>query len=272
MLSYLLWVVAIYICLCGTLFSFQRSLLYHPDQTIPNPVQFGFEDIESIRIETQDGYRLLAWWSAPKLVSNPTIVFFHGNAGNIGHRADKIRHFIKAGYGVLIVTYRYNAGAGGVPNETNIYSDARSTMRFITNKLRDRNLIFIYGESLGTGVAVEMAVESDVSGVILEAPYTSIPDVAQAHYWYLPARYMVLDKFEILSRIQKIDVPLLIVHGEQDTTIPVSFSQSLYKEALEPKQILIVPDAGHNNLFEYGVAECIEKFIKRRDCGQNPEK
>ena len=263
MTSFLIWTVVAYVLFCGILFGYQRSLLYHPNQTIPDPKEFGLEGISVERIESDGGHRLLAWWRPPASVEKPVILYFHGNAGHLGHRAEKVRPYLVRGYGLLLTTYRYNAGAGGSPSEAGLYADGRATMAYARRKGIASDRFIIYGESLGTAVAVTTAAEYDVGAVVLEAPYTSIADVSQTHYWYLPARYLVLDKFDVAKTITHINAPLMIVHGERDAIIPARFGKKLFEKALEPKEARFLAEAGHDNLHEHGIAQIVIEFAER---------
>ena len=168
MINFLIWGLVAYIVLAGVLFGCQRSLLYHPNHTVPNPVDFGLHNISVEWIESVEGHRLLAWWRAPEKVGGPVIVYFHGNAGHLGHRSEKIRPYLEAGYGLLLVSYRYNAGGGGSPSEEGLYADGLATLEFAKYKGAAANRIVLYGESLGTAVAVMVAVKNDVGAVVLQ--------------------------------------------------------------------------------------------------------
>jgi hypothetical protein len=264
MLSFLMWGIVAYVLFGGILFGCQRSLLYHPNQTVPDPAEFGLKGVTVEWIDVGGEHKLLAWWHKPESTDEPVIVYFHGNAGHLGHRAEKIKPYIDAGYGVLLVSYRYNAGAGGSPSEEALYDDGRAAMTFLARKGVSSEQTVLYGESLGTAVAVTMALESSVGAVVLESPYTSIAAVAQSHYWYLPTKFLVLDKFEAAAKIERIDAPLLIVHGERDGIIPVEFGRTLFERAREPKVGRFLPEAGHNNLYEHGAAAEILGFLSKQ--------
>ena len=263
MISFLICSLVAYVLFGGVLFGCQRSLLYRPNQTIPDPAEFGLDGISVERIESDGGHRLLAWWRTPASPEKPVILYFHGNAGHLGHRSDKVRPYLARGYGLLLVTYRYNAGAGGSPSEAGLYADGRAAMAYARRKGIASDRIIIYGESLGTAVAVTTAAQHDVGAVVLEAPYTSIANVAQNHYWYLPTRYLVLDKFDVAKTIKRINAPLMIVHGERDVIIPARFGKALFDRAVEPKEARFLPDAGHNDLHEHGIAQIVMEFAER---------
>jgi fermentation-respiration switch protein FrsA (DUF1100 family) len=264
MLSFLMWSVGAYVLFAGILFGCQRSLLYHPNQALPDPAEYGLKGVSIERIDVNGQHKLFTWWRRPESMDRPVIVYFHGNAGHLGHRAEKIRPYVDAGYGVLLVSYRYNAGAGGSPSEEALYDDGRAAMTYLKHKGVSLERTVIYGESLGVAVAVAMAVENPVGAVVLESPYSSIAAVAQSHYWYLPTKFLVLDKFDVAAKIERIGAPLLIVHGERDRIIPVKFGRALLERAKEPKVGRFLPEAGHNDLYEHGAASVILEFLFER--------
>ena len=125
-----------------------------------------------------------------------------------------------------------------------------------------KNKTILYGESLGCGLAVKFSTQDTFEATILEAPYTSIADVASRHYWYLPTELLVLDRFDILSIVKKIKSPLLVIHGEKDDVISINFGKKVFKSAPEPKKAIFVSDAGHNNLYEFKIYDKIKHFLK----------
>ena len=263
MLSFIIWGAVAYLLFGGILFGCQRSLLYHPNQTVPDPSDYGLRNVSVERIASEAEHELLAWWHEPQSAEAPVLIYFHGNAGHLGHRAEKISPYLDAGVGVLLVTYRYNAGAGGSPSEEGLYADGRAAMNFIQGLGIPPARVFVYGEALGTAVAVTIAAENTVGGVILEAPYTSIADVAQTHYWYIPARILLFDKFDVTEKIKRIDAPLLLIHGERDAIIPVKFGRALFNLAREPKVAHFVADAGHNDLHYHGMPRRVLQFLRK---------
>ena len=240
---------------------FQRSLLYFPDQNLPAPQAVGAPGFSVVTLNTADGLALTSWYAAPASSAQPVIVLFHGNAGNIAHRLFKAVPLTGAGAGILLVEYRGYGGNPGSPTEEGLYHDGRAAIAFLrgTGILADR--IVLYGESLGTGVAVQLATENKVAALILEAPYTSIPDVAGTHYPILPTGWLTRDKFRNKDKIQMLDEPLLIVHGVKDDIIPVRMGRQLYALAPEPKQSMWVAGVGHNDLFGPAVAGEVLAFI-----------
>jgi len=249
-----------YLILVGTMFAAQRRMMYFPDTDLPDPVQAGVADMAPIRLETADGLTLTSWYRPAQGPNRVTLVYFHGNAGHIGGRGDKVRPYLNAGHGVLLVGYRGYGGNPGTPTEDGLYADGRAALTFLTEQGIETGIV-LYGESLGTGVAVRMASEHHVAAVVLEAPYTSIADVAAAAYRFVPVRLLLRDRFDSLSRVTAIGAPLYLLHGEQDTTIPVHFGRRLFAAAAEPKQARFFAGAGHTDLYEHGGAEAVLGFI-----------
>ena len=262
-MEYVVTALVIYVAIIALLYVIQRSLLYHPDQTVPDPAAFGVPEMSALRIPAADGLELLAWWRAPRDVSSPTLLVFHGNAGHIGDRAHKVRDYLDEGHGVLLLSYRYNAETGGDPSEANLFADARSAIAFVKEQGVPDDRIVLFGESLGSGIAVAMATEHSVGAVVLEAPYSSMPDMAQHHYWYAPSRWLMRDRFDSMSRIGKVSAPILVIHGEEDTVIPLKYGRRLFDAAPEPKQAHFLPEARHNNLLDYGMATLVIEFLSR---------
>ncbi len=262
-MGYIATGLAVYALLVGVLFFVQRSLLYHPNQTVPDPVSFGVPEMTAVHIPVEGGLELLAWWRAPQSDDSPVIAVFHGNAGHIGDRAHKVGDFLNAGYGVLLLSYRFNAGSGGSPSEANLFADARAGMRFLKEQGVPEERVVPFGESLGSGVAVAMAAEHRIGALVLEAPYSSMTDLAQHHYWYTPARWLVRDKLESISRIDRVTAPIFVIHGERDLVIPPKFGRRLFDAAPEPKEAHFLPEAQHNDLIEYGMASLVIDFLDR---------
>ena len=256
----LLAVVAIYGVVVALMFLLQRSLMYHPSANLLDPADHGVPEMQKVTLDTEDGLALTAWYRGAQ-EGLQTIVYFHGNGGHIGHRAGKVNAYLNAGYGLLLVCYRGYGRNPGAPTEENLIKDGKAGLRFLENSGVLTEQIVLYGESLGTGVATALAHRKAVSALILEAPFTSIADVAQHHYFYLPARYLIKDRFDSGERIKRSKAPLLIIHGEKDRVVPWKFGRALFDLAPEPKSFLSVPLASHNNLYEFGTASKVIDFM-----------
>ena len=253
-----------YAALVATLYFSQRSLIYHPNPATPDPAMTVAPEMTAQRLQTADGPTPLAWWAPPADPGRPTIVYFQGNSGTVADRAGRARLFLDAGYGVLLAGYRYNAGAGGEPSEEGLVADGRAAFDFALSQGIAPNRIVLYGESLGTGIAVVLASEHAVGALVLEMPYSSVADVAQERFWYVPARWLVKDEFDSQSRIARIKAPLLVIHGEKDTLIPVKFGRKLFDAANEPKEGFFLPEGDHGNLYNLGAGQMVLDFLARR--------
>lgn len=256
--------IAAYLALLGILYVYQRDMQYHPHAVVPDPAGSIVPEMVAVRIETEDGLRPLAWWAPPADRTRPVIVYFHGNGGTVASRAGQARILLDAGYGVLLAGYRYNAGAGGEPSEVGLIADGHAAVEFLRVRGFPLERMVLYGESLGTGVAVAIAAGRQVGAVILEMPYTSIADVAQDHYSFVPVRWLVKDSFDSLSRIGRIRAPLLVLHGEDDQLIPVRFARALFAAAPEPKEAHFIPGGRHGGLYELGAGNLVLDFLDRR--------
>lgn len=256
--------VAMYFTLLAIFYVNQRDIQYHPHSDVPDPAGSIVPEMVALRIETPDGMRPLAWWAPPRDGTRPVVVYFHGNGGTVAMLATQARILLDAGYGVLLAGYRYNARAGGAPSEDGLIADGRAAVDFVRSQGIPPGRVVLYGESLGTGVAVAIAADrSDVGAVILAMPYTSIADVAQVHYWFFPVRWLIQDSFDSLSRIGDIGSPLLILHGEDDRVIPVEFARELFAAAPEPKEGHFIPGGRHGGLYGLGAGEIVVDFIER---------
>lgn len=258
-------VVAGYLALVGSMYTFQRSILYFPSTAIPSPAASGVPEMTPVTLETADRLQLMSWYR-PAAEDRKTIVYFHGNAGHIGYRGVKARPYLDAGYGMLLVSYRGYGGNPGSPSEAGLYDDGRAALAFLAAQGVEPGDTVIYGESLGTGVAVQIAFEQaraskPVAAVILEAPFTSTVDVGASHYPWAPVRWLMKDQFDSRSKIAGIQAPVLIVHGGTDRVVPIRFGEALYAAAVSPKDSLWIPDAGHNDLDAFGASDKVLAFL-----------
>ena len=234
--------------------------IYHPNGR-PDPADADAAGMTVVDYRTEDGLALQGWHSAAR-AGRPTLVYFHGNAGHLGDRVFLVRPYVEAGYGVLLAGYRGYGGNPGSPSEEGFYADGRAALAWLagTGVPPDRTVLF--GESLGTGVAVEMAVEHPVAGLILQSPFTSVVEVGQDKAPWLPVSLLMTHRFDSLSRIERISAPLLLIHGEADRVIPVRFGRRLFAAAPEPKTAHFIPGAGHNDLFRYGSRRLALEFLE----------
>ena len=252
----------LYLATLMFLYFMQRSMIYHPDSTRPEPAAWNAPDMSAVTLQTDDELSLLAWWKPPG-DGRPTIVFFHGNGGHIGHRGGKVRGFLERGYGVLLVGWRGYGGNEGKPTEAGLYADGYAALRFLDQQGIGKQKIVLYGESLGTGVAVELASRGAGHVLVLEAPFTSLAQAAADRFPLFPVRWLIRDRFDSQSKIGKVTAPILIIHGEADVVLPVSLGRALLEKANEPKKGVFIQKAGHNNLYEFGAGDIVLAFLEK---------
>lgn len=250
----------VYLGLMAAAYIFQRQVLYIPGSFLPAPQNVGLGDAVAISYPTADGLIVKSWYFAPKS-GMPVILLFHGNAGTIADRAFKAVRFQAAGYGVLLAEYRGYGGNPGAPAEQGLYADGEAALGFLAHEGYGPERLVVYGESLGSGVAVELARRHRFAAVVLEAPFTSIPDVGQHHYWFLPVRLLIEDRFASIDKIDQIRAPLLIVHGEADTVVPVEHGRRLLARARQPKRAVFLEQARHNDIFTTGGDAAVLSFL-----------
>lgn len=225
----------------------QRHLIYHPSPQVPHLPEYHANDMTVITLHTQDNLELMSWYK-PAINNQPTVLYLHGNAGHIGYRMHLARQFINAGLGVLLLEYRGYGGNKGRPSEQGLYKDGQAALTFLNQQGIKPEKLILYGESLGTGVATELASKHAVCAVILQAPYTSL--IALAHFHYPLIFLKPWDKFDSLARIQAINAPLLVLHGEQDNVVPYKEGLTLFNAANEPKKMITFRNLDHHNLWD----------------------
>lgn len=262
MLNVLIFLIVAYSSLLVLLFVNQRKLLYYPDIHIESPQRYGLSGFEDIRGRAEDGTELQLWYK-PAQDGFPTVAYFHGNAGHLGNRALIFDAITKQGFGLLALSYRGYGKSAGAPTEQGIYADARAALAWLMKeKQLPANRILLYGESLGSGVAVQMATEYVMGGLILEAPYTAVSARAAEIYFYIPVRLLIRDRFDSLAKIGKVTSPILLFHGELDETIPVAHGRALLQAATAPKQGYFFPQTGHSDFDSSLLARHILEFAK----------
>ncbi len=234
-----------YVAVLAGMYFFQRDLQYRPGGTKVAPSDIGLPHVKVITLETSDHERLLAWHheASPGM---PTILYFHGNGGGISTRPRKQAFFAALGFGVLAVSYRGYEGSTGSPSEAGLILDAEAAYEWLKVSGISGDKLYIHGESLGTGIAVQIAAKHTVGAVALEAPYASAVDVGAATYWFLPVRWLMKDQFRSTDHIKNMKAPVFIIHGTDDWTVPYTQGQKLFALANEPKHMSSVDGGGHD--------------------------
>ncbi|PJD92466.1 MAG: hypothetical protein CK424_05850 [Legionella sp.] len=251
-----LLVTFILIAICVLVYPVQRYFIYFPSKEKPSRFQFNAKDMQDIDLRTPDGLDIYAWYK-PAQAHQPVILYLHGNSGHIGHRMYLVRQFLAEGFGVMLLEYRGYGGNAGQPSELGLYIDGRTALRYL--QAQHSNSIVIFGESLGTGVATQLASEFSPCALILQSPYTTLTAVARYLYPWIPI--VLIDQFDSLARIKAIHAPMLILHGKLDKIVPFEQGRMLYATANHPKQLQIFSDRGHNDLWDKEYVSIIEQFI-----------
>lgn len=248
--------------LCGVLVLFlaQRSFIYPVPQTIRiAPASVGFDLAEEHLLTTADGERVIGWHVAPK-PGRSIVLYFHGNGDSLAGLVGVFREITADGTGLVALSYRGYAGSSGYPSEQGLILDAQAAYAFALARYAAERIV-VWGFSLGSGVAVALAADHPVGKLVLEAPYTSITDVAAAAFPYVPVRLFIRDRFQSDKRIGRVRAPVLVMHGAQDFTISIKFAERLFALANEPKQFVSFPGGGHNDLGSHGAIEVARHFI-----------
>lgn len=262
LINFFLTAIAIYFFILAFIYFYQRNLLYHPSENNYLDDQINF-DYKEIYIPVTKKINLKGWVINKDLKNKKTLIFFHGNAGNLRNRIYKINELSKLDINILIFAWRGFSGNKGKVTEYGLYEDAKASINWLNEQGVDFENIILYGESLGTGIAVEMGLNFNVAGIILESPYTSMTDAAKLYYPYLPVRFLLKDKYETLKKIEKINTPILIMHGEKDKIVPIEMSYSLFEKAKEPKYFYFSQEDDHMMSYNAELIKNLVKFISK---------
>ena len=252
------WIIAAIVCYGGTvalLYVGQRSLQYFPERRRTAPQAFGLREAEEAVLDTADGERLIVWHVPPR-EKQPIFLYFHGNGGSLRWRDERFRAPISDGSGLIALSYPVTAGR----------PDGRLRRAFWRTLLRPTRSpppailpnIVLWGESLGSAVAIALAADKPVGQIVLEAPFTSAADVGARHYRFVPVRLFMKDQFRSDLRVGGVTAPVLVVHGENDFVVPMTFGKRLYGLIRAPKRFVSIVDAGHNDLGTRAVAAAKE--------------
>jgi hypothetical protein len=262
----ILGVAAIPALLLLAVFLFQHRLMYFPDPARPDPVLAGLHGVIEGRVTTEDGLSLLTWTVPPAGDDKPVLLYLHGNGGNLLNRAGRIQQFAALGWGVVMLEWRGYGGNPGKPGEQGLLRDGRAALAAIAAAGIPAGRIVLWGESLGAGIAVALAAEQPaaIAAVLLESPYTSMLALAGLHYPWLPARWLLRDRYDSLARIGGIAAPILIMTGGRDRLVPPAMGDALAAAARAPVERWTASEAGHNDLGEAGAVTAAAAFLERR--------
>jgi len=257
------WLLGGYLAIVGLMMFLEESMIFFPTKYPDgdwNPPGVDFEDAW---FKAPDGTRLHGWY-APHEAPRATILFAHGNAGNVSYRAEVLRILNqRVGASVLIFDYRGYGRSEGKPSEEGVLADARAARRWLADRAGiAEDEVVLMGRSLGGAVAVDLAAEDGARGLVLENTFTSLPDVAAYYYPWLPVRLVMRTRLDAKSKIARYEGPLLMSHGEADTIIPIEFGRRLFEAANQPKQWLSYPGLDHNDFQPAEYYDALIEFVE----------
>jgi len=264
MMTVLKWLVVLasvgYLGGLAVLYLKQRDFVFPIPRTVHTaPEAAGFPEAEEHVLTTADGEKVIIW-HVPAKPGHPVVIYFPGNGDFLAGAVGRLRAITSGGIGLVALSYRGYAGSSGQPSENGLLQDAAAAYAFASARYGAERIV-VWGFSLGTGVAVTVAAEQPVAKLILEAPYTSLADVAASHFRIVPVRLLLRDQFHSDARMTRVTSPLLIMHGENDLTIPIAFGERLFALAHAPKRFVRFPEGGHDNLDAFGAIETARQFI-----------
>jgi len=248
-----------YVGVVALLYVVQRALMYFPDATRVAPAAAGLAAAEEVRLDTADGERVIAWHLPPR-ADRPVVLYLHGNGGALSHRAERFRALTADGTGLVALDYRGYGGSSGHPTEPGLVIDAETAYGFAAARYPAAR-IAVWGESLGTGVAVALAVERPIGHLVLEAPFTSAADVGAGVYWFIPVHLLMKDQFRSDLRIGKVTAPVLVLHGDHDRVVPFALGERLYALINSPKRFVRFQGGGHEGLDAIGAMKAAREFL-----------
>lgn len=246
----------VYAAIAGIVYFKQRSFLYFPSQEIRKSAP-GFQ---TVKFRTNDGLTLAAGYHAAQ-VGRPTLLAFHGNAADWQSMAHSLRPLIDRGYGVLSVEYRGYQGNPGNPSEVGIYEDGRAALRWLGSNGVPPGQVVAVGNSLGSGVAVQLATETPMRALVLVSPMSSMVRLASAQMSWLPVNLLLRDRYDNLAKLPVVEVPIMILHGGSDTVIPIREGRML---ASRNRAAILVefPRVGHELMYDPVVESSITRFLR----------
>jgi hypothetical protein len=248
--SLLLSLAVVWAALLAIMSVMENRLLYFPVRELEaGPADYSLP-YEELRVTTSDGVRLHGWWI--QAGGNRVVLLFHGNAGNISHRLERAKLFAeRLGVDLFLVDYRGYGRSEGKPSETGLYRDGLAIYDAALGCGFSPERIVLLGESLGCAVALDVALVRPCAAVALETPFLSVPALARKHYPFVPG-FLVRSKFDAESRIRRVTAPKLIVAAERDEIVPLFHARRLFDVAAPPKELFVVPGAGHNDTYSVG--------------------
>lgn len=243
-----------------------RLFVYHPAPWIDRDwVRVSGLPLEDVSFRAADGTELFGWY-VESGATPAVLLWCHGNAGNIINRLDNLAWLHRLGLSVFLFDYRGYGRSRGAPSEEGLYQDALAAYAYLSQVRRLRpERIVLFGRSLGAAVAGEVASRKPAAGLILESSFPSIEALARAHYFGLPAHWLLHARFRLAERLRHISAPILVIHGDRDTIVPLEMGKQVFEAAKDPKSFYLVTGADHNDLYQVGgrpYFERLKRFIE----------
>lgn len=259
LLKWLLGAVLAFGGLIAVMYVAQRSLMYFPERLRTPPADAGLPAAEELTLDTADGEKVIAWHVPPR-ADKPVVLYYHGNGGSLRYRAQRFAALTRDGTGLVALSYRGYGGSTGSPTEVGLIADAVAVHAFAAARYPAERIV-LWGESLGTGVAVAIAAQYPVARVLLESPFTSAADIGAAAYPFAPVHLLMKDQFRSDERIARVTAPVLVLHGDLDRVVPLAYGQRLYALIRSPKQFVLLRGAGHNDHDSHGGLARVRAFL-----------
>ena len=256
--STLIGLITVYVIICLVIFLSQRKLLYHPNENNYLDENKLTHKIEKVFVESDN--KLIGWHHL-KDRKYKTLLFFHGNAGNLQNRIYKLNEIAELELNYLIIAYRGFSGNEGKPTEEGLYNDSMAAKRWLNSNNIDDSNIILYGESLGTAVAVDLGSKFPFAGIILESPFTSMVELSKIYYPYLPVNLLLKDRYDSINKISKITFPKLVMHGDKDNIVPFSMGKRMFESFSEPKFSYFKSGDDHMMDFDQELLGNLKNFI-----------
>ncbi len=254
--------VVLYVVAVGALVVLQRQIIFRPAEGPPQVERVGVAGLAQVTIRTGDGLDLMAWEVAGR-PGAPVVLYLHGNGGHVGHRAERVRRIGALGWGALFVAYRGYGGNPGQPTEGGLKLDVAAGLAALRAQGVEEGRIVVWGESLGSGLATELAARHRFGAVVLETPYTSLADIARRRYPLVPVDLLLRDRFDSLVHVPAIESPILILVGDRDRTVPPDMGRTILAAAGTRGELWVAAEGGHNDLLEFGAMEAVAAFVRR---------
>jgi uncharacterized protein len=257
--SFAVVAICVYVGMAAMLYFKQRAMMYFPDPAHTTPAQADLPEAVEVTLTASDGGHSTAWHVPPR-DDKPVVLYFHGNGGALRYRAERFRKLTGSGLGLVALEYRGFGGNAGSPTESGLIADGEAAYAFAAARYPARQIV-VWGESLGTAIAVTLGAEKPVGRVILEAPFTSAAAVAASRYWYMPVRLLMKDQYRSDETIGKITAPVLILHGMHDRTVAFAMGERMFELTNAPKHIVRFIDGDHEDLDTHGALHAVGRFL-----------